>query len=339
MNVSWDALLPKQDSYWVKLSTAVVDRVVRIEVPPPLAAAFMYMFRLTGGSISGHLQKRATANPFTRASCSSWSSNGHTSTTVRQKIRSVPHFLQPPAIDKEPESNAKMYVNQRRDEMARTWKHILRHEHFRAKYRYVGVFFERRFQPLSVGGFFSNQRESISRCPKSPFPSKTQNRQIARTSPLSFNFDTIVCLQQCQWWTRQPSCPIILLSVRLQTTHLRHRSPARTGRYVLPASAGFVATSTGCTRTVFSYVTVRGWCLWRRNVFNLSSPTLHVREIPFLISHATFLPFPYTYRLDSSRARPAQSENIAIDNPIDWGRMDKDAIVLSAFSTQVISFR
>ena len=27
--------------------------------------------------------------------------------------------LQPPVIDKEPESNAKMYVNQRRDEMAR----------------------------------------------------------------------------------------------------------------------------------------------------------------------------------------------------------------------------
>ena len=101
-----------------------------------------------------------------------------------KKIRSVPYFLQPPAIDKEPESNAKMYVNQRRDEMARTWKHILRHDHFRAKYRYVGVFFERRFKPLSVGGFFSNQRESIIQCPKSPFPSKTQNRQIARTSPL-----------------------------------------------------------------------------------------------------------------------------------------------------------
>ena len=132
----------------------------------------------------GSFAKHATASPFNRASCYSWSSNGHTSTTVWQKIRSVPHFLQPPAIDKEPESNAKMYVNQRRDEMARTWKHILRHDHFRAKYRYVGVFFERRFQPLSVGGFFSNQRESISRCPKSPFPSKTQNRQIARTSPL-----------------------------------------------------------------------------------------------------------------------------------------------------------
>ena len=48
-------------------------------------------------------------------------------------------------------------------------------------------FFECRFQPLSIGGFFSNQRESISRCPKSPFPSKTQNWQIARTSPLREN--------------------------------------------------------------------------------------------------------------------------------------------------------
>ena len=47
--------------------------------------------------------------------------------------------------------------------------------------------------------------------------------------------------------TRQPSCPIILLSVRLETTHLRHatrdtvRSPAWTGRDVLPASAGVAA--------------------------------------------------------------------------------------------------
>ena len=127
------------------LLSQVVDRVGRIEVPPPLAAAFMYMCRLTGGSISGLLRKRATASPFTRASCYSWNSNGHTSTTVWQKIRSVPHFLQPPAIDKEPESNAKMYVNQRRDEMARTWKHILRHDHIRAKYRYVGVFLRTPF--------------------------------------------------------------------------------------------------------------------------------------------------------------------------------------------------
>ena len=80
------------------------------------------MRSLQDGSISGLLRKRATANPFTRASCSSWSSNGHTSTVLQfdKKIRSVPHFLQPPAIDKEPESNAKMYVNQRRDERART---------------------------------------------------------------------------------------------------------------------------------------------------------------------------------------------------------------------------
>ena len=51
-----------------------------------------------------------------------------------------------------------------------------------------GRFFERRFQPLSVGGFFSNQLESIiySRCPKTLFQTKTQNRQTARTSHLTF---------------------------------------------------------------------------------------------------------------------------------------------------------
>ena len=48
-----DVLLPKQDSYWVR---QVVDRGGRIEVPPPLAAVFMYMYRLTGGSISGLLR-------------------------------------------------------------------------------------------------------------------------------------------------------------------------------------------------------------------------------------------------------------------------------------------
>ena len=65
------------------LLSQVVDREGRIEAPPPLAAAFMYIYQLTGGSISGLLRKRATANPFTRAqSCYSRSSKGNTSTTV-----------------------------------------------------------------------------------------------------------------------------------------------------------------------------------------------------------------------------------------------------------------
>ena len=81
-----------------------------------------------------------------------------------------------------------------RDGMARTWKHVLRHEHFRAceilvRGRFI---FERPFQPLSVGGFFSNQRESTSQCLKSPFPSKTQNRQIAQTSPLTCHRNFII---------------------------------------------------------------------------------------------------------------------------------------------------
>ena len=138
--------------------------------------------------ISGLLRKRATANPFTWASCSSWSSNGHTSTTLWQKIRSVPHFLQHTSDRQRARVKRKNVCKSKGvTRWSRTWKHILRHESFPREIPVRGrfFFFERRFQPLSVGGFFSYQRESISWCLKSPFPSKTQNRQIART--LSFN--------------------------------------------------------------------------------------------------------------------------------------------------------
>ena len=83
----------------------------------PHCPGYIAMRSLPYGLISGLLRKRATANPFTRASSYSLNSNWYTSTTCWQKVSSAPHFLQPPAIDKEPKSNAKMYVNQRRDEM------------------------------------------------------------------------------------------------------------------------------------------------------------------------------------------------------------------------------
>ena len=129
---------------------------------------YIAMRSLPDGSISGLLRKRATANPFTRSYCYSWSSYEHTSTTVWQKIRSVPHFLQPPAIDKEPESNAKMYVNQRRDEMARIWKHILRMS-ISARNTGTCAFFRTPFSTTFRWRFFL---KPISRCTKSPFPSK-----------------------------------------------------------------------------------------------------------------------------------------------------------------------
>ena len=75
-------------------------------------------------------------------------------------------------------------------EKSSNWKWLKTALEKPSKYRY----FERRFQPLSVGGFFSNQRESISWCPKSPFPSKTQNRPIARTSPLNWHYHVRICL-------------------------------------------------------------------------------------------------------------------------------------------------
>ena len=118
------------------------------------------------GSLSGLLRKRATASPFTLASCYSWSSNEHTSTTVWQKIRSVPHFLQPPAINKKPEWDEKMYVNQRRDEMVRTWKHILRHDHFRAKYRYVGVFSDAVFNHFPLEDFSQTNGNRLVGAPR-----------------------------------------------------------------------------------------------------------------------------------------------------------------------------
>ena len=79
------------------------------------------------------------------------------------------------SIDKEPDSNAKKCMQtKQRDDIQRS-KAFPREIPVRGRF-----FFERRFQPLSVGGCFSNQQESISRYPKtqgkSMFPSKTQNR-------------------------------------------------------------------------------------------------------------------------------------------------------------------
>ena len=94
-------------------------------------------------------------------------------------------------------------------------------------------FFERRFQPLSVGGFFSNQRESISWCPKSPFTSKTQNRQIARTSPLTLSDALRQCLELKQvspfaaYWLlscEQRRLPCHVSCMHLPNCHPRHRA-------------------------------------------------------------------------------------------------------------------
>ena len=73
---------------------------------------------------------------------------------------------------KSPESNAKMYVNQTRDEMARTWKHILRHEHFRVKYRYVGVFSNAVFNHFQLENFSQTNRNRLVGTPRAHFRQK-----------------------------------------------------------------------------------------------------------------------------------------------------------------------
>ena len=145
----------------------------------------MYRHTIASGSISGVLRKLATANSFTWASCYSWSREGQTSTTVFQKIRSVPHFLQPPAIDREHDSNAKMYANHMAGRDGANLKAHISSLAFPRKIPVRGRFSNAVFKHFPLEDFFSNQRESISHCPKSPFPSKTQNRQesSARASP------------------------------------------------------------------------------------------------------------------------------------------------------------
>ena len=99
------------------------------------------------GLFLGLSGKRAMASSFTQASCYSWSSKGLASTPVWQKIRtshpiSALHFLQPPVIGKEHESNANMYANQKAwREGVKKKAHIFRQEQFSLKCRYVGVFY------------------------------------------------------------------------------------------------------------------------------------------------------------------------------------------------------
>ena len=87
-----------------------------------------------------------------------------------QKIRSVPHFLKPPAIDNEPDSNVKMYVNQRawRDG-ANLKAHIASQSEIPVRGRY---FFERSFQPLSVEDFAETNRNQLAGSPRAQFRQK-----------------------------------------------------------------------------------------------------------------------------------------------------------------------
>ena len=194
------------------LLSQVVDRVGRIKVPPPLAAAFRCMYRLTGGSISGLFRKRSTASPFIQASCYSWSSNGHASTTVSQKLRSVPHFLQPPAIDKEPESIAKMYVNQgvtRWRELESTLCVTIISARNTGTWAYA-FFSNAVFNHFPLENFSQTNGNRLVGGPKSPFPSNSKS-----TNSPNFSFK----------WIKSNRTNI------LQTTHYGTRLIKRSAKF------------------------------------------------------------------------------------------------------------
>ena len=131
------------------------------------------------------MRKRATANSFTRALCYYLTNNGHTSTTVLQKNQECTTIS---STTRDRQRARVKCKNVRKSNGVTIWRE-LESTYFvtsiSARNTGAWAFFERRFPPLSVGGFFSHQRESNSRCPKSILPSKTQNGQIARTSPVS----------------------------------------------------------------------------------------------------------------------------------------------------------
>ena len=81
-------------------------------------AGYIAMCSLPDGSISGLCESVPRRIFLLGLLVISGAATGTQVLHFAKKIRSVPHFLQPPAIDKEPESNAKMCVNQRRDETA-----------------------------------------------------------------------------------------------------------------------------------------------------------------------------------------------------------------------------
>ena len=92
----------------------------------------------------------------------------YNSLTKKKKINSAPHFLQPPAFDKEPNSRARNVC-----QMARKSGHTLHNEDYRANYRYLDEFLNTVFNhfPLEIF-FFLNQEELIILCPRAHFRQK-----------------------------------------------------------------------------------------------------------------------------------------------------------------------
>ena len=160
------------------LPSQVVDRVGRI-VPPPLAAAFIYMYRLTGGSIWGSFAKACHGKCFYSAGflifLEQQGEHEYYSLTKNQERTTLPLTTR----DRQrARVKRKMYVNQRRDEMSRTWKHILRHEHFRAKYRYVGVFSNAVFNHFLLEDFSQTNGNRLVGSPRAHFRQKLKINKI-----------------------------------------------------------------------------------------------------------------------------------------------------------------
>ena len=114
----------------------------------------------------GSLEKHSSANSFPWAACSLFKQRG---SLLYNSLRKSWERITLPSTCSDWQN---VHVKRKNVCKSQAWRlerkrqDSLRHDYF-CENTGTSTIFERRFQPLSVGGFSSNQPESISWCPKS----------------------------------------------------------------------------------------------------------------------------------------------------------------------------
>ena len=156
----------------MRVSSNELFSTLKMKALLPLPAAVRYRLPIAGGSIGSFAKTCHGKSFYSRVLFVLEQQGAHEYYSVK-KIRSVPHFLQSPAIDKEPESNAKMCENQMEwQDCANLKAHILSRSYIRAKFRYVGVFSNAVFNHFPLEDFSQTKGNRFFGTPRTHFSRK-----------------------------------------------------------------------------------------------------------------------------------------------------------------------
>ena len=136
----------------------------------------------------GSFAKRATANKFTRASCFF---------VEQRKVATVQWFGKKSGAyhtsfnhqrsTKRPKSNAKkIHVDQMACRLARNRKHSLRHDYFRAKYRYSDGFSSAVFNHFPLEDFSQTNGNRLVGAPRAHFRQNSKSTNCPNFSLINF---------------------------------------------------------------------------------------------------------------------------------------------------------